>query len=68
MDCEKLRVAIAKKSNFATNINYCYIIHFSERRSQFDFLEGRKCEIAKNCDIDEKTIFVARIQPILKNF
>ena len=72
MDCEKLpncelrlRIANAKKSQFHNQHNSQVAIA-TFRLTQFDFLEGRNCEIAKNCEIGEKIIFVSRIQPILK--
>ena len=72
MDCEKLpncelrlRIANAKKSQFHNQHNSQVAIG-TFRLTQFDFLEGRNCEIAKNCEIGEKIIFVSKIQPILK--
>ena len=75
MDCEKLRICkIAncdcEKTAISQLTQFIFLSAGRNRNiTQFDFLEGRNCEIAKNCEIGEKkTIFISRIQSILKNF
>ena len=60
-DCEKLTILQLTQFIFLSAVRNRDI-------TQFNFLEGHNCEIAKNCEIGEKTIFVSRIQPILVIF
>ena len=65
-NCE---IAIAIKIAISQLTQFIFLSAGRNRNiTQFDFLEGRNCEIAKNCEIGEKTIFVSRIQPILEFF
>ena len=71
MDCEKLRNCELRLRKIAISQQTQFIFLSAGRNrniTQFDFLEGRNCEFAKNCEIGEKTIFVSRIQPILVIF
>ena len=46
---------------FRRVVKWIAITQFTGRNrnlTQFDFLEGRNCEIAKNCETGEKTIFL----------
>ena len=53
-DCEKNTISQITQFSFLSAGR-------NRNTTQFDFLEGRNCEIAKNCEIGEKTIFVSRI-------
>jgi hypothetical protein len=58
-DCEKIAISQLTQFTFLS-------VGRNRNITQFDFLEGRNCEIAKNCEIGQKNIFVSRIQPILE--
>ena len=57
MDCEKLRIdEIANcdcEKNAISQLTQFTFLSAGRNRNitQFDFLEGRNCEIAKNCEI-----------------
>ena len=58
-NCE---LRLRKTHNFATNTIHFLSAVCNRKITQFKFLEGRNCEIAKNFEIGEKTIFVCEIQ------
>ena len=63
MDCEKLRIAIAKKT-ISFFKQFIFLSAGRNRRiTQFDFPERR--EIAKKCEIGENTVFVSRIRNLI---
>ena len=64
MDCEKLRICEIANCDWEKNAisQLTKLIFLSAGRNpnitQFDFLVGRNCEIAKICEIDEKNYFL----------
>ena len=58
MDCEKLRNCDCEKIAISQLTQFNFLSAGRNRNiMQFDFLEGRNCEIAKNCEIGEKNYF-----------